>query len=483
MLLSLLASLFALWPVAGTAKVIYVSGSQSTNAPSDGLSWATAFTGIQQGLDAAMAGDEVWVAAASYLENITLKNEVTLLGGFLGGESDPTQRNWTNNVTILDGQKKNSVVVIQDGATNSTHLDGFTIQNGVAIGGGGIHCANASPVIANNTIQLNMATGNPVSGGGGGIYCSNSTALIVNNRLRWNVSTNNTGPGGGFACMNASPVIVSNLFLENTAQVGGAIRWFLSTPLIAHNHILNNRAVLGGGGMEFVNSTGEIRNNVIRGNSAANNGGGITCWFSSPLIINNVIIGNVAANSSATPVGGGIYCTELSQPRIINNTIAWNQAFRGGNIYCVTNSIIIANNIIAFSSSGIEGPTGLAPKSNCVFGNGTNNYVGLADPTGINGNISADPQLNSSSAFPGFHLLPSSPCRDAGDATMTQAEWQDIDDQPRIQGATADIGADESDGTVMEIPSPMLLRVSPNGDDSNDGSKLGETDPQYSNCD
>ena len=55
------------------------------------------------------------------------------------------------------------------------------------------------------------------------------------------------------------------------------------------------------------------------------------------------------------------------------------------------------------------------------------NHVGFADPTGIAGNISADPQLNSSSAFPGFHILPSSPCRDAGDATMIQAEWQDID--------------------------------------------------------
>ena len=48
------------------ARVIYVSQS-STADPPDGQSWATAFPSVQQGIDAAVEGDEVWVAAATYV--------------------------------------------------------------------------------------------------------------------------------------------------------------------------------------------------------------------------------------------------------------------------------------------------------------------------------------------------------------------------------------------------------------------------------
>lgn len=465
---ALVVSLLVLAPAAAAAKVVYVSASQTNSLP-DGISWATAFTGVQQGVDAAVAGDEVWVAAATYFENILLNDGVALLGGFGGGESDSTQRSWTTNLTILDGRATNSVVIVQAGATNTTHLDGFTIQNGQAFAGAGVLCANASPIIANNTIVSNRATGGLQDGGGGGIHCTNSTALIANNRFLSNLATN--GAGGGIACLGNSPTIVSNLFLENSASIGGAIRCNVGSPLIAHNRLLNNRAGAGGGGMELLNcSSGVIRNNVIRGNAAPGAGSGITCWSSSPLIINNVILGNLTTD--ATRAGGGIYHTS-GNPRILNNTIAWNQASRGGNVYCSGGSLTIANNIVAFGSSGIESPAGLTLRNNCVFGNGTKNFVGFADPTGTNGNISLDPQLISNPAYPGFHLLPSSPCRDAGDNSVVQNDWQDIDDQPRIQGASVDIGADESDGTVVEL-SPPILRVSPGGDDANDGASWGQ---------
>lgn len=463
----LIAILLPAAPTAAAAKVFYVNASQTTNSPPDGLSWPTAFPAVQQGLDAAGAGDEVWVAAATYLENLELPAGVALLGGFAGGETDQTQRNWTNHLTILDGRQSNSVVIVQAGATNTTRLDGFTIQNGRAYSGGGVSCANASPIIANNTIVSNTATGALQDGGGGGIHCSNSLAVIENNWFLSNLATN--GAGGGIACLGNSPMIVSNLFLENSASVGGAIRCNVGSPLIAHNRILNNRASTGGGGMELLNcSSGVIQNNLIRGNVAAGSGGAITCWFSSPQIINNVVLGNVTTGDQ----GSGIYSTGLSYPQILNNTVAWNQAPRG-NINCAEAALTIANNIVAFGSVGIWAPAGLTLSNNCVYGNGTRNFVGLADPTGTNGNISLDPQLIPNPGYPGFHLLPSSPCRDAGDDSVVQIDWQDIDDQPRIQGATVDIGADESDGTVIEF-SPPILRVSPGGDDANDGSGWGK---------
>ncbi len=300
----------------------------------DGLSWATAKRTVQGGLNAAVSGDEVWVAAGTYVERITLKAGVALYGGFAGSEAGLAERNWAANVTVLDGNQGGSVVTSPWGATASTRIDGFTIRNGIgAVSGsyrfgGGIYSVGGSPTIANNTI-----TGNTASYGGG-IYCSQSSAMIANNTI-----TANTASGGG------------------------------------------------------------------------------------------------------------------------------------GGIYCSSSSPTIANTIVAFNSSGIYKTGSYVPamRSNCVFGNTAYNYSGLTDPTGTNGNIRVDPGF-AGAAYRNLHLRPDSPCRDAGDDSVVQAGWLDMDGQARIQGGRVDIGADESDGTVWPTGPNVIVRVSPDGNDANDGS-------------
>jgi hypothetical protein len=56
--------------------------------------------------------------------------------------------------------------------------------------------------------------------------------------------------------------------------------------------------------------------------------------------------------------------------------------------------------------------------------------------SGSTGNISADPMLDAT-----FHLLPNSPCRNAG--TANGAPAFDFDGNPRPQEMVYDIGADE----------------------------------------
>jgi len=111
--------------VAGTVFV-----STSGNDENDGLTWATAKQTVQAGLNAATGGDEVWVAAGTYVENITLKDAVALYGGFAGNETELSQRNWATNKTVLDGNQAGSVVTSPSGATAATRIDGFTIPNG-----------------------------------------------------------------------------------------------------------------------------------------------------------------------------------------------------------------------------------------------------------------------------------------------------------------------------------------------------------------
>ncbi len=62
--------LFAVSTLLAQAKVIYVNGNLNTDPPPNGLSWATAFTTVQEGINVATEGDEVWVASATYFENI-----------------------------------------------------------------------------------------------------------------------------------------------------------------------------------------------------------------------------------------------------------------------------------------------------------------------------------------------------------------------------------------------------------------------------
>ena len=66
-------------------------------------------------------------------------------------------------------------------------------------------------------------------------------------------------------------------------------------------------------------------------------------------------------------------------------------------------------------------------------------------------------------------MQPGSPCVDAGDSSLVVAGSLDMDGQPRIQGSSVDIGADESYGTLWST-NPTVLYVSPSGSDNNDGS-------------
>ena len=412
------ALIFTIYLAATTAvvaRVVYVNGNLNTDPVPTGASWATALNAVQSGIDAADDGDEVWVAAATYLENIALKSGVALYGGFSGNETNLVERDWTNRLSILDGHQTNSVVIVQRGATNTTRIDGFTIQNGRARSGGGIQCSNASPAIFHNRIIRNVSTM-----GGGGIGCD-----------------------------------------------GGA-------PVIAFNTIQGNAAGSAGGGLECLDCSAVIRNNRVIGNFITGTGfagGGISCaGAGSPLIHDNLIVANWFSSTVTSLGGGGIYSGNSDPSWVANNTLLWNQAPRGGGIYRSSAKVAMVNNIIAYGSSGVSSSFGsLIFSNNCFFANGTNDFSGFANPVGTNGNISADPQFGLNSRFPLFHLPSTSPCRHAGDTDIVQADWEDIDGEARNAGLPADIGADQFSQTAHPLV-PSVIRVSPDGDDARDGS-------------
>lgn len=156
-----------------SAKIIRVSPDGADS--NDGSSWAAAKKTIGGALSTAAAGDEIWVRHGVYVERITLKNGVSLYGGFRGTESDLSERPGFPRPspdpyeTVIDGNQSGSVVTSPGSASQAYRLDGFTIHNGNADKGGGVNCIGYDAsllTIANCIITGNTST-NVLEGGGG----------------------------------------------------------------------------------------------------------------------------------------------------------------------------------------------------------------------------------------------------------------------------------------------------------------------------
>jgi parallel beta-helix repeat protein len=460
-----------LWNTSALAKVLYVSPDGSDL--NDGTSWMRAKRSITAALAVARAGDQIWARYGVYHELITLKDGVSLYGGFRGTERTLAERpafprsSPDPYETVLDGDQGGSVVRTPSVAYQRYRLDGFTVRNGNSIHGGGLYCVGLAArrlVVANCTIS-----GNRSNSTGGGVYCEFSSPTLTSCTISGNTASLYSGGvccydssptltnctisgnradyygGGGVYCYGRSSPTVTNCTISgNTANDsgGGVYCYEGSSPTLTKCTISQNTASYGGGVYCYGRSSPTLTSCLVLMNDALSDGGGmIYAGTSQPTLIGCLLVGNRARR-----YGGGMYCQSSSMPSLTNCTFAYNIGYRDGGAIASEGGGSVVNTLIAFNTSGIY-YSAWAPvifHHNCVWGNDAYNYRGIPDPTGTDGNISTDPLMIA------CHLLPGSPCIDAGDDSVIDSDSTDFDGEARIGGNRVDIGADEFHPPIVQ---------------------------------
>ncbi len=366
------------------------------------------FLTIQEAIDAAVTGDEVIVNLGTYTENLN----------YLGKDL------WIHSAegpgtTILDGSEGSpgcgSCVVFQSGESAEAILEGFTLTRGTGIAvtergvrtmaGGGAACLGSSPTLraclfADNSANL-----------GGGVFLNGASPCIVNCEFLHNIAVSL----GGAVYGSADPTTLlldGCLFESNIAGWGGGAIHQDPPDGNIHDCVFRNNCANTGGALSF-SSYGEcpeITDCIFQSNQALDShGGAIRLHETSATIERSLFFDNFAALD-----GGGLFAIDGSWPTITNCTFAFNTAWRcGGNIAVLSySSISVANCII---SNALDGGGIYCELASTVFtctdawDNAGGNYIGVGDPTGTAGNISADP-LFCDPANEDFTLQYCSPC-------------------------------------------------------------------------
>jgi predicted outer membrane repeat protein len=146
-------------------------------------------------------------------------------------------------------------------------------------------------------------------------------------------------------------------------------------------------------------------------------GGAVCAWGGSARFEDCLFYGNGASGYLGRPgYGGAGYLSDEATPEFLRCTFVENGAeTQGGAIYIDDAAPRFEDCIIAFATHGggiFDASTGSAVRLTCtdVFGNVGGDYLGsLADQTGLNGNIAADPRF-CDLAGGDFTLESTSPC-------------------------------------------------------------------------
>ena len=253
-----------------------------------GEDWQNAFTDLQQALQYAQAGDEIWVAQGIYYPtsgtdrttSFELVDGVKVYGGFVGTETARDQRDWETNLTVLSGD----IGVVDDSTDNAYH---------VIFSDDSVHNA----ALSGFTIQDGNADGTGANGQGGGWYNNGGTITVS-----W--------------CT----------FIANEAQYGGAIYSSKGSSKVNTCYIQGNAATVSGGGIYADDIGGglELNSCLIYANTSIEDGGAVYTNDADIWLNNCTIVENTAGTAVDLRVGGVYLAGSTGGTATINSSILWD---------------------------------------------------------------------------------------------------------------------------------------------------------------
>lgn len=403
------------------APVVYVDASAAPGG--DGSDWGNAFRTVGEGMATADFDGEVWVAAGEYRESLDMRYAVSIYGGFAGDESERSERDVSDNETILATYATTPVVNFEN--TGYARLDGFTIRGAVGDGAYGVGFLDGydeTCVLANCVVEGNARID---AGVGGGVYVTEGDAIPP------------------------TPARIENCAIRgNYARNGGGVGVYLGGKAILENcRLTGNTALFHGGGAchRAGRNASLLRliNCVIAGNTAQY-GGGVAGYDSlRTRLMNCTVTGNAITGGGS---GGGVRFGEtMGETDIVNTILAFNDsngfldASTSDDVLALENCLFFGNGEAAarWSDGGVYNDRDTESQINALP------FAG--------GCVVGDPRFLDAAAGD-WRLAPGSAAIDVGRTTGSPSG--DIDGRGRPFGTGVDIGAHEyvyrpSDGSAV----------------------------------
>lgn len=358
------------------ARILYVDVN---GWGGNGTSWSNAYDSIQDALNAAQHGDQVWVAEGTYYENLNVSRAIEMYGSFTGTESHPDERPTGEPTTIVDADVDEDPETEDGNGFNSynpavTVLDGFQFVNGTGTEhfnsdgegnrAGGVYLYNFQGRIKNVIFENNATTGK-----GGGLYIQSNYneegagPVTIENVVFRN---NNAGQGGG-------------LYIESIENEG---RFDITFEDVIFD---GNSAASAGGGLyvditqwsDQPDGSGDTPGARLdfswcefTGNSAGAGGGAYLTRDAGPfkpLFYNDAEFYRATFDHNNAKYGGAIYVNVDAS--VSDSTFTGNQAYgnaesaAGGALY-VTNYNWLSGSYLTLTENTSAGPGGAAALDN-----------------------------------------------------------------------------------------------------------------------
>lgn len=420
--INLLAIILFALPIWTNAQT-YVN--QAANGTNDGSSWTNAYTSLQDAVQNAAIGEEIWIAAGTYYPSATadptvsfeITNSIALHGGFAGTENNLEDRDMENNVTVLSGDYNNDDVV----TVNSDPLS-LTFSNTAENANRIINGANAQ-----GTVELSGLTikgGHDPNTGSGATLLSedgNLTVIIQDCKFRDNIADGDAGAlrMGAREGDTLMVAITNTSFIHSRSPGKGGAIWVTGPGVMITDYTnctfqQNHSGQRGGAVVNDSEIYASYTNCIFAENRSTN--GGATC---ENAIDDANYYNCVFYKNSASQLGSAIRTFSANKFMNLYNTIFYDNDSSPlyGSPLSVSNCILEAQDFAEILN--------IAPNS--------------VDLGGIL--YTTDPEFVDASLFD-FNLSSNSPIINAGNNSLINFD-RDMDMIDRIVDGTVDMGAYE----------------------------------------